>query len=169
MNTAIPTPFDIIDPSPGALVPSGMAWIVLLLGAVVAFLLTSVFSRRTRAQSLNTLVAALLQELQSIGAQASNPHELERVARLGRRILATYLPEDTAGLSSVEMRALSETLHQKDSELLVSASKALVALADVEDRAYAPSGATDKNPENTAAVQNLVDQLENLVRRQRPS
>jgi hypothetical protein len=167
MTTPIPTPFDIIDPPPGAFIPSGTMWLVLGLVGVAAFLVAKLAARRGKAHSVGSLLDSLLTELGQVRSQASSPHDLERAARLVRRIISPYLSCDTAGLSSDEMRSLAGTLREQKDEVTSSVAQILPLLAELEDYAYAPAFDQTSDTARTA-LNTLFERLETHVRRHRP-
>jgi hypothetical protein len=168
MTTPIPTPFDIIDPPPGAFIPSGTMWVVLVLAGIAAFLLARFGGGRGRSHSISSLLNVLLAELNQIRTQVTNQHDLERAARIGRRILSPYLPCDTAGLSSAEMRSLASTLCEQKDDLASSVAEILPLLAAIEDYAYAPSFEQTISTAQ-ATLNSLFDRLEAHVRRHPPA
>jgi len=167
MITPIPTPFDIIEPPAGAFVPSSIMWLVLALLGAIVFLSAIVSTRRRPAHSVSSLLNSLLSDLNHIRTEATSPQDLERAARLVRRIISPYLPGDAAGLSSGEMRSLADILRERKDDMTSSVAEILPLLAEVEDYAYAPSF-----EQNLAAAQttlrSLCELLESHLRRYRP-
>jgi hypothetical protein len=169
MNTPIPTPFDIIDPGPGALVPTGLAWIALLAGAL-GVLLYIVYRRRIPgANSIHATLRGLLDELRAAAAQPGSVQNLERVIRLARRILTPYTSEELATMSCSELRSMSATLSTGADAAAASLSTLLGQLAELEEQAYAPQTNLADRARLSELHTNLVGGLEDHVRRFRPS
>jgi mannitol-1-phosphate/altronate dehydrogenase len=153
MNTAIPTPFDIVDPPSGPIVPSLTAWLLTAL-AVLGFLLASrIIQRKGRAPSMAALVVNLLEELRRAVTAPLTTTSTERIARLAKRIISPYLTQEIDSLSSSEMRELAKSLQATPRESDQSAAAILELLAKVEESAYAPTS-------DFAAGSNLISQLE---------
>jgi hypothetical protein len=137
METAIPTPFDIIPPPPGAWVPSGLTWGLLLVLIALAAIAALRLRRRFKAPPLQSLLELLFRDL----SQALNhrPIQLERASRLARRIISQYLPQDLAGLSSTELRACASHLPVETDAKAASTAEIVRLIAELEDQAYAPN------------------------------
>jgi hypothetical protein len=167
MESPIPTPFDIIEPSSGALTPTPLAWVLLLLVAGCGALLISALIGRSRsANKLSYTLKRLFNELcdaaKLITADSTSypSATIERVTRITRRILAPLTLADTGGMSCSELRELSRELtaarsDPKSAELTEAISNALDLLAILEELTYAPH---DK-----ASLDNLAELINSLM------
>jgi hypothetical protein len=169
MNTAIPTPFDIIDPAPAALVPTGLAWTILAACTLVAFLYILFRRRAPGAHSIHTTLRALLDELQIATAVPYSQQSLERVTRLARRILTPYISKEAATLSCNELRSMAVALRQGSDERAASLAALLMQLAEIEEHAYAPQAREADGAKLLKLQGDLIGNLETHVRRFRPS
>jgi hypothetical protein len=168
MNTPIPTPFDIINPGPGAIVPTSLAWI-LLTASTLSVLLYINYRRRTpSANSIQATLNALLDELRIAAAQPINQQSLERTTRLVRRIITPYLSEDIATMSCSELKSLAASLHCNMEDQGTSLSTLLIQLAEIEEQAYAPQTNETGSAKIRELHSELIGGLESHVRRFRP-
>ncbi len=162
MNTPIPTPFDIVDPPSGPIIPSLSVWLLTLF-AVLAFLLTNwIIQRKRRAPSVGALVVVLLEELRRTATTPLTTASTERIARLAKRIISPHVAHEIDSLSSSEMRELASSLRATPRESDQSAASILELLAKVEDSAYSPF------PDGTTSlslISQLAGSLEQHVRR----
>ncbi|MFO0415885.1 MAG: DUF4381 family protein [Pseudomonadota bacterium] len=170
MPPAIPTPFDIIDPAPDALVPSAVAWLILVLLAALAYLAILLFNKRPARRSARYLVGRTLEELKSAADSNQSSLNSERIARLSRRILTTYLKRDIGALSPSELENLATELRQseKSNEMLQSASIILELIGQLEDATYAPASDTSTDTEQPRLIQRIITALETHIRRFSP-
>lgn len=162
METAIPTPFDIIPPPPGAWIPSPLTWGLFILLTVVGAVVALRLRRRLAAPALNSLLALLFQDLtQTLN---HNPIQLDRASRLARRILSQYLPDDLTGLSSSELRACASNLPSETDARAASTAGIVRLIADLEDQAYAP-GLTSTGEPIAQLAKDLASAIEAHMRR----
>lgn len=161
----IPTPYDIIDPSPGAVIPTGIAWVILLLVAVLLSALITWVRRTPRAYSLHATIRGLLDELRALSGSSGKREELERISRLARRIVAPYCSADTGAMSCSELRALAASLASSQQESDRSLSQLLDLIAGVEERAYAPLAEPSTPNRDLGAIETLISSLEVHIRR----
>lgn len=168
MTTPIPTPFDIIDPSPGALVPTAIAWLSLVAVSFVVCAVIAMRRRIPRAKSINARLQRLVDELRSIATNASTPQELERLARLSRRIISPYMTSEVSGMSPGDLRAAAASLRKKADDKDQSLSEAILLLSAIEEQAYAPRELISNTATLSGSIEKLVSSLENHVRRFRP-
>jgi len=166
MRTPIPTPFDIIEPPPGPLIPSGTTWLALVLITVLGVAATRWFNRASKAKTMDDVLQNLVEELHRRASSAASHSDLERITRLAKRIVAAYTPTDPAGLSPVELRSTAAVLRASMNDTDRSTAVIVELIADIEELTYAPS--TDDVHHHTL-VSNLVTNLSNQVRRPRPS
>jgi hypothetical protein len=143
MATPIPTPFDIIDPPPGPLIPSLTMWLMLVGLLVVARTVLWLFQRAKKPTPLGQHVRSLLHNLSTTANKAETPEQLQRVARLAKRILSAYLPFDPSSLSPSDLRDKAGSLTKSLDPLEQSTGSLLHLLADIEDLTYAPHTATE--------------------------
>ena len=139
MNTPIPTPFDIIDPGPGAVVPTSLTWIILLALGVLGALITLLRSRQPGPAKIYRTLDKLLVEIHQAANTSSHANDLDRIIRLAKRIISPYLDVDAVSLTSTELRQLSQSFKTKHEESTGAIAAGLTALADLEDLAYAPN------------------------------
>lgn len=165
MSTPIPTPFDIVDPPAGPIVPSMTVWILTALALAALLLLRWLMLRRPGNPPVAKLIAALLDEVKRATAQSQTHHLVERSARLTRRIVSTYLPQAIDSLSQREMRSLAASLGASSDERNRSTAAILELLAEIEELAYAPH---DHAPEIRPRLAQLGELLDTHVRRHRP-
>jgi hypothetical protein len=167
MPSAIPTPFDIIDPAPDALVPSAVAWLSLLSLAALVYLAIALLNRRASPRSAKKLVLSTLAELQSAAQSSNGSANCERIARLSRRVLSTYLKRDIGALSPNELSALAKQLCESDqsNEIDASASIILELISQLEDSTYAPDQPASSATQLILLAQKVVTALETHVRR----
>lgn len=168
MTTPIPTPFDIIDPSPGALVPTVTAWFSLLVVSLIVCAVIAMRRRIPRAKSINARLQKLVDELRSVAAHTSTPQELERLARLSRRIISPYVTSEVSGMSPGDLRAAAATLGKSRDDNDRSLSEIIFLLAAIEEQTYAPGESISNASALSGSVEALVTRLENHVRRFRP-
>lgn len=138
MNTAIPTPFDIIDPGPGVLLPTGLAWLALVSFAILSLTVFTLLRRTPRPHSIRKTLRMLLDELNVATAHVTHQKDIERVTRIARRILSPYTSLDVGSMTSSELRGFAASLGQSTDEATRAVSPLLLLLAEVEERAYAP-------------------------------
>jgi hypothetical protein len=169
MNTPIPTPFDIIDPGPGALVPTGVTWIALAACAIIVLLYTAYRRRTPSAHSIHATLRALIDELRVAAAQSNSEQGLERVTRLARRVLTPYTSGELATMSCSELRSMSASLGRSSDEAAISLSPLLGQLAELEEQAYAPQTSEASHVKLRELCTDLISGLEAHVRRFRPS
>jgi hypothetical protein len=162
MSTPIPSPFDIIEPPPGPIVPSPMAWILTALFFAAMLALSRLLYRRMKTPPLHTLVATLLDEFKRAASQSHTSLAVERIARLTKRILSVLIADDVDSLSSSEIRSLAISLSRSSDERQRSSAAILELLAQVEELAYAPQ---DSTPEIQSLISQLERSLEEHVRR----
>jgi len=168
MPTLLPTPFDIIEPGPGQLIPSEYAWLALLVMTLLGAALI-VFMRRTRSpQKITSTLQVLVDELRIIGAGAQSRPDIERVSRLGRRIISPYFVEDVTSMSCSELQSHAVKIRNRANEESVSLAEAILLLAKIEEIAYAPDTSLDGNTELRTLTDSLVAGLESHIRRFRP-
>jgi len=133
----IPTPFDIIPPASGPLIPSTVAWILLaVLGAGGAWLASRARNQGT-GNSLRAVLESLAKDLDHAARELSTG-EVERVTRVARRIISHYVPNDLSGFTSAEIRTLAHERAENADEMFLSTSAILHIIADLEELAYAP-------------------------------
>jgi hypothetical protein len=168
METPIPTPFDIIDPGPGQLVPTSFAWLLLFTLAALAGLILALRSRRPAPKNIYRTLTRLVHELKKAADSGDKTADLDRIIRLARRIVSPYLEDDATSLTSDELRIKSQTIRAKKLESLDSLAGALSTLADLEEFAYAPKGRRNGGDKLDDLVKLLVDTLEQHVRRYKP-
>jgi hypothetical protein len=157
--TIIPTPYDIVAPPPGPIIPSVSAWGALALLLLVVFTVRWFAARRHKSPSLQGLVADLLDELRRLSSNPESGTSLERITRLTRRILSMYIPQGTDSLSSTELRSLAATLSQSSMEQARSSASIVDLLASLEDLAYAPQQSPASQRELISQIEQLIDQL----------
>jgi hypothetical protein len=165
MTTPIPTPFDIIDPGPGALVPSGLAWLALVAVSLLICAAIAIKRRIPKAKSINARLQKLLDELRAGATGVTAPQDIERLARLVRRIVSPYMSVEVSGMSSGDLRLAAATLHTKPEERDRSLSEALLLLATIEELAYAPRDSISDARVLSGILEKLVTSLESHVRR----
>lgn len=168
METPIPTPFDIIEPGPGALVPTGMAWILLLSVSILIASVSLLRSRKPGPAKIYRALEKLLSEIKQATDSLSRQGDLERIIRLAKRIISPYLETEAASLTSTELRHLSESYKAKHQEATDAIAAGLTALADLEDLAYAPNSSNDQPDKRRDLVATLISRLESLVRGVKP-
>lgn len=168
MDTPIPTPFDIIDPAPGAVVPTGMAWLILLVLVGLALAAIAVYRRTPRGRSVHRTLHALLDEVRRLCSQPSAQRNTQRITRLTRRLASAYCGIDTGALSCAELRALAQEIGSRTDESAHSLSSIVALLAHLEEQAYAPHHATAPQASSDDTLVTLVQTLETHVRRFRP-
>jgi hypothetical protein len=132
METPLPTPFDIIDPGPGQLVPTGLAWIFLFAVAALVGLIIALRSRRPVPKNIYKTLTRLVHELKQAADSGNKTSDLDLIIRLARRIVSPYLEDDATSLTSDELRIRSQTIRAKKLESLDSLACALSTLADLE-------------------------------------
>lgn len=173
MNTPIPTPFDIIDPRPGALVPTGLAWIALAACSLGVLGYISFRRRTPGAHSMQATLRVLIDELRAAAAQCSDTgemgHNFELVTRLIRRVLTPYVSKELATMSCSELRSASSTLLQSSNKADVSLAPLLSQLATLEEHSYAPQTSSKELAGLQQLQSKLIDEIESHVRRFRPS
>jgi hypothetical protein len=167
MDSPIPTPFDIIDPSAGALTPTPLAWAILILTAgCSALLISALIGSNRRANKLSKTLKRLFNELcdtSNLITANTQPYPtdlIERAARITRRILTPVTDVDTGGMSCAELREMAHQLSSfkgdyKADELSCAVSNALNLLANLEELTYAPH-------DNTS-IKNVSELLNNLI------
>jgi hypothetical protein len=143
-------------------------WWALVLVGLCALLIMRIAWRRGRTSSINSLLSSLVSELKNTSPRATTPGELERTTRLARRILTPYLNCEAAGLSSEEMRTLADSLREQSDADSRSLAEIVVAVAELEDQAYAPARDSAWSSKTETSVRALVELVENHVRRHRP-
>lgn len=168
METPIPTPFDIISPGPGPLVPTSLAWVLLLAFGLLGAGIALVRSRRPGPAKIYRALQRLLHEIKQVANKCSSTSDLERIIRLSKRILSPYLDGDAASLTSTELKALSQSYksrHQVSSDAIAAS---LAALADLEDLTYAPNDYSQLISREKELTASLVSRLESLIREVKP-
>ena len=168
MDTPIPTPFDIIDPNPGALVPTSLTWILLLVIALLGALITLLRSRKPGPAKIHRTLQRLLVEIRQAADTYSRPSDLDRIIRLAKRIISPYLDADAASLTATELRQVSHSFKTKHDESKDVIAAGLAALADLEDLAYAPNDTAPQSIRAKELVVALISRLESLVKGVRP-
>jgi hypothetical protein len=168
MNTTIPTPFDIIDPGPGALLPTGLAWLVLLACMALALIVFALLQRRPRSLGIRRTVRRLLDELNTATAHVSSQQDIERVTRIARRIASLYSTIEVGPMSPTEIRLFADSLSQHADHATRALSPVLLLLSDLEERAYAPCNSLAEDHTLHETLQKLRSNLEEHVTRFQP-
>lgn len=173
MDTPIPTPFDIINPGPGALVPTGLAWAALAACALGVIAYISYRRRIPGAHSMQSTLLVLLDQLRSAASKSSvdcgDQHSFERVSRLVRRVLTPYMSVEVATMSCSELRSVAATLLISSDEAETSLAPILSQLAELEEQAYAPQAGPEDRARLIELQGLLVSGIETHVRRFRPT
>jgi hypothetical protein len=168
MNTPIPTPFDIIEPGPGALVPTGLAWLALLLCAGVVLGAIAIMRRVPRAPSVNTTIRNLVDQLRRTRLEAHDQSEIERATRLARLIISPFLTSTVDTMSCAEIRSLADTLKDRSYDSDRSLAAILSLLAELEELSYAPLNSA-RDPDLSAAIlDRLTSAIESHLGRFKP-
>jgi hypothetical protein len=165
MNTPIPTPFDIVDPPAGPIVPTLMWWLLTSLFILCLLLARWIAHRKATPPSVAILVSALLDELKRTTKLPQEGLVIERTIRLAKRIVSPYVDQEVDSLSSSEMRALAESLRASSEERDQSSGSILQLLAAIDEIAYAPR---DGSTEISTLIPQLENSLEQHVRRHQP-
>ena len=168
MNTTIPTPFDIINPGPGALLPTGLAWLVLLGCMGIALIIFALLQRRPKPLAIRKTVRRLLDELNAATAHISSQQDIERIMRIARRIVSFYTTIEISSMSCTEIRSFATSLSDHTDDAVRSLSPLLLLLSDVEERAYAPFNNLEDDPTLHGILQKLRSGLEEHVTRFQP-
>ena len=169
------TPFDIIEPPPGALIPSFAAWIALTALVIGGYTLSKIISKKRRASPLGKTLSALLDEAKKIAARADSPAEIERLARLLRRIVSQLVMKDVSALTPIEIKQLAISLkNSADSksqptdehlQKIASNSSILNILSELEEHAYSPLTKSESSAITRTIITRLIDVLESHLRR----
>jgi hypothetical protein len=168
MNTTIPTPFDIIDPGPGAVLPTGLAWLVLLACMTLALVVFALLQRRPRPLPIRKTVRRLLDDLNAATAHVSSQQDIERITRIARRVASLYTTIEVGPMSPTEIRLFAASLSQHKDDAARALSPLLLLLSDLEERAYAPYNSFRDDPTLHDALQKLRSNLEEYVTRFQP-
>jgi hypothetical protein len=168
MTTPIPTPFDIIDPDLGPLLPTGLAWLLLLACAGIGLLCVALLRRTPRPHSLRATLRSLLNELRAAANNVSCRQDIERVARIARRLISLYTSAEVASMSCSELLTFAKTLKQHSEDNSRALSPLILLLSDLEERAYAPISDSQDLSGLHETLRKLVSGIEEHITRFQP-
>jgi hypothetical protein len=168
MNTPIPTPFDIIEPGPGALVPTWLAWLVLVIGAA-AFLAAIALKRRApRPPSVNATLRNLIDQLRRAKLDDRDQRNIEQATRLARLVISPFTRTSISTMSCYEIKSLADALQNSSDDSERSLAEALALLGELEERSYAPITSDGDLALSRAILDKLTSAIESHVGRFKP-